>query len=231
MRVCVWLLLRARSDPTTLEWVDGVFTGVLRTILNNVRGESKKRHWIVFDGDVDPEWAENLNSVLDDNRLLTLPSGERLSIPDNVRLMFEVHSLRHATLATVSRCGMVWFSDDVVTTDMVLREHFSRLRQGVVGPVVHHSAASAFSVAESSSGSGGAGAGSTAAGVLSPAKDMHTRASSTAGPVDFGQDQLVRVCVRRSCVGWCLGGSTHAYGALCVSALPGVTGRADCCLL
>jgi MoxR-like ATPase len=48
-------------DSTTLEWTDGVFTNVLRKIIDNIRGEQKKRHWIVFDGDVDPEWAENLN--------------------------------------------------------------------------------------------------------------------------------------------------------------------------
>ena len=62
---------------------------------------------IIFDGDVDPEWVENINSVLDDNRLLTLPNGERLSLPPNVRIMFEVQDLKYATLATVSRCGMV----------------------------------------------------------------------------------------------------------------------------
>lgn len=49
-----------------------------------MRGELQKRQWIVFDGDVDPEWVENLNSVLDDNKLLTLPNGERLSLPPNV---------------------------------------------------------------------------------------------------------------------------------------------------
>lgn len=49
-----------------------------------MRGELQKRQWIIFDGDVDPEWVENLNSVLDDNKLLTLPNGERLSLPPNV---------------------------------------------------------------------------------------------------------------------------------------------------
>jgi len=53
-----------------------------------VRGELQKRQWIIFDGDVDPEWVENLNSVLDDNKLLTLPNGERLSLPPNVMLLF-----------------------------------------------------------------------------------------------------------------------------------------------
>ena len=62
-----------------------MFNFVVR-IIDNVRGEIGKRQWIVFDGDVDPEWVENLNSVLDDNKLLTLPNGERLAIPPNVSL-------------------------------------------------------------------------------------------------------------------------------------------------
>ncbi|PVV04132.1 hypothetical protein BB560_001375 [Smittium megazygosporum] len=93
-------------DLTTREWTDGLFTQILRKIVDNDRGESLKRHWIVFDGDVDPEWVENLNSVLDDNKLLTLPNGERLSLPQNVRIIFEVETLKFATPATVSRCGM-----------------------------------------------------------------------------------------------------------------------------
>ncbi|XP_032633296.1 cytoplasmic dynein 1 heavy chain 1 [Chelonoidis abingdonii] len=76
-------------DPNTREWTDGLFTHVLRKIIDNVRGELQKRQWIIFDGDVDPEWVENLNSVLDDNKLLTLPNGERLSLPPNVSITGE----------------------------------------------------------------------------------------------------------------------------------------------
>ena len=71
-------------DPNTREWTDGLFTPILRKIIDNVRGELQKRQWIIFDGDVDPEWVESLNSVLDDNKMLTLPNGERLNIPPNV---------------------------------------------------------------------------------------------------------------------------------------------------
>ncbi|GAA6009794.1 hypothetical protein JCM11491_000816 [Sporobolomyces phaffii] len=115
-------------DPTTREWNDGLFTHILRKIVDDVRAESSKRHWIIFDGDVDPEWVENLNSVLDDNKLLTLPNGERLNLPPNVRIMFEVESLKYATLATVSRCGMVWFSDDAVTPPMLYKNYLSSIR-------------------------------------------------------------------------------------------------------
>lgn len=42
--------------------------------------------------------------------------------------MFEVQDLKFATLATVSRCGMVWFSDDVLSLDMIFEHFISKLR-------------------------------------------------------------------------------------------------------
>lgn len=116
-------------DGTTLEWTDGVFTFILRTILDNQKGESERRHWIIFDGDVDPEWAENLNSVLDDNKMLTLPSGERLVIPNNIRIILEVDSLDYATPATVSRCGMVFFIENTISDEMNLQFLMSSLEK------------------------------------------------------------------------------------------------------
>jgi hypothetical protein len=64
----------------------------------------EQRSWIVCDGDVDPEWIESLNSVLDDNRLLTMPNGERIQFGSNVNLIFECDSLAYASPATISRC-------------------------------------------------------------------------------------------------------------------------------
>ena len=119
--------LYGHMDANTREWTDGLFTHILRKIVDNVRGELNKRQWIVFDGDVDPEWVENLNSVLDDSKLLTLPNGERLAIPPNVRIMFEVQDLRYATLATVSRCGMIWFSEHVLTLPMLYENYLAKL--------------------------------------------------------------------------------------------------------
>lgn len=115
-------------ESTTREWTDGLFTAILRKIIDNLRGESEKRHWIIFDGDVDPEWVENLNALLDDNKLLTLPNGERLALPDNVRILFEVQDLKSATLATVSRCGMIWFNEETVTNSMIFQNYLTTLR-------------------------------------------------------------------------------------------------------
>ena len=75
----------------------------------------------------------NMPSVLDDNKLLTLPNGERLNLPPNVRIMFEVEHLRFATLATVSRCGMVWFSEEVIDVEMICRHHLKALSTAAIG--------------------------------------------------------------------------------------------------
>lgn len=116
-------------DLITRDWTDGVFTRILRTIIANLKGEQKKRTWIVFDGDIDPEWAENLNSVLDDNKILTLPNGERLELPQSVRVIFEVDSLKHCTLATISRCGMIWFDRSTVKAESVWKQLLDNLKK------------------------------------------------------------------------------------------------------
>jgi len=53
--------------------------------------EKNERKYLVFDGDVDALWVENMNSVMDDNRLLTLANGERIRLQRHCALLFEVY--------------------------------------------------------------------------------------------------------------------------------------------
>ena len=43
--------------------------------------------WIVLDGDIDAEWIESMNTVMDDNKMLTLASNERIPLTPSMRLL------------------------------------------------------------------------------------------------------------------------------------------------
>ena len=55
-------------------------------------------------------WIESLNTVMDDNRVLTLASNERIALTPTMRLLFEISNLRTATPATVSRAGILYIN-------------------------------------------------------------------------------------------------------------------------
>ncbi|XP_042895579.2 dynein beta chain, ciliary [Parasteatoda tepidariorum] len=98
-------------NPATREWKDGLLSSLVRDLVN---ASTEGPRWLILDGDIDPMWIESLNSVMDDNRVLTLASRERISLTPHMRLLFEVSSLEQATPATVSRGGVLYLdSSDV----------------------------------------------------------------------------------------------------------------------
>uniref|UniRef100_A0A670JPV6 Dynein axonemal heavy chain 9 n=1 Tax=Podarcis muralis TaxID=64176 RepID=A0A670JPV6_PODMU len=94
-------------NPATREWKDGLFSSIMRDLANITHDGPK---WIVLDGDIDPMWIESLNTVMDDNKVLTLASNERIPLNPTMRLLFEISHLRTATPATVSRAGILYIN-------------------------------------------------------------------------------------------------------------------------
>ncbi|KAH9103464.1 hypothetical protein AeMF1_002875 [Aphanomyces euteiches] len=95
-------------DPMSGEWTTGVFAAMWSKYNQK---SNKFIMWMICDGPVDAIWIEDLNTVLDDNKILTLANGDRMPMTDNVKLMFEVETLVNASPATVSRAGIVFVSD------------------------------------------------------------------------------------------------------------------------
>eukprot|EP00050_Salpingoeca_kvevrii_P020215 m.95860 g.95860 ORF g.95860 m.95860 type:complete len:4292 (+) comp8765_c0_seq1:164-13039(+) len=110
-------------DMDTREWTDGILTYSARQV---VKEPLDVQSWIICDGDIDPEWIESLNSVLDDNRLLTMPSGERIQFGPNVNFIFETHDLSSASPATISRMGMIFFSEEDINIKAIVTTWLQR---------------------------------------------------------------------------------------------------------
>jgi dynein heavy chain len=123
-KVCVTEIVNPKAVPLaelygymTLakEWKDGVVSIIMRGMSKNYKelgfSENQTGKWIVFDGDIDTLWIESMNTVMDDNKTLTLVSNERIPLSRSMRLLFEINSVENASPATVSRAGMLYIND------------------------------------------------------------------------------------------------------------------------
>jgi len=90
------------------ETKDGLFSSIMRDLAGMKDTDPK---WIILDGDIDPGWIESLNTVMDDNKVLTLASNERIPLYSHMRLLFEIGNLTQASPATVSRAGILFINE------------------------------------------------------------------------------------------------------------------------
>ena len=95
--------------PSTREWKEGLISVTFRDMANNT---TNAHQWIVLDGDIDAEWIESMNTVMDDNKMLTLASNERIPLTNSMRLLLEINHMLHCSPATVSRGGVIYLNDD-----------------------------------------------------------------------------------------------------------------------
>ncbi|CAF5210899.1 unnamed protein product, partial [Rotaria magnacalcarata] len=70
--------LYGQFNLTTNEWNDGILSRIMRQVCADEKPDEKL---ILFDAPVDTSWIESMNSLMDDNKLLTLANGERISMP------------------------------------------------------------------------------------------------------------------------------------------------------
>eukprot|EP00981_Chlorochromonas_danica_P004175 scaffold838_cov160-Ochromonas_danica.AAC.12 len=92
-------------DLATFEWRDGILSTIFKQCAEDEKPIEK---WVLFDGPIDALWIESMNSVMDDNKILTLINGDRIPLTNTMSLVFETQDLRVASPATVSRAGMIY---------------------------------------------------------------------------------------------------------------------------
>ena len=77
-------------DDTSREWTDGILTYAIRKAASDITG---KRMLVTFDGPIEPDWVENMNSVLDDNKRLNLVTGETIYLTPQMNVILECFNL------------------------------------------------------------------------------------------------------------------------------------------
>lgn len=96
--------LYGEVNTLTMEWRDGILGKLVREAVITTQEEFQ---WVVCDGPVDAIWIENLNTVLDDNKMLYLANSERIKLSSWVRIL-----------------SMLFFVNKYIIKSMVIAYHF-----------------------------------------------------------------------------------------------------------
>ena len=119
--------------PSTREWKEGLISVTFREMANNTTNEHQ---WIVLDGDIDAEWIESMNTVMDDNKMLTLASNERIPLTSSMRLLLEINHMNHCSPATVSRGGVIYVNEGDVGWHPVAESWTQSLENKEYAPIL-----------------------------------------------------------------------------------------------
>ena len=119
-------------DTETREFKEGILSTTMRHAL---KLKDDRNTWITFDGDIEMEWVENLNSVLDDNRKLTLITGESLPLTKQMKIIIESDNLSHCSPATISRCGIIYMNNKSITVKSIFN-HYMRNFPAILSDLV-----------------------------------------------------------------------------------------------
>jgi dynein heavy chain len=95
------------------EWKDGIIAVIMRNMSKEMNGYKPIHQWkwVILDGDIDATWIESMNTVMDDNKILTLVSNERIPFTPTMRMILEIQDMKHASPATVSRGGVLFINE------------------------------------------------------------------------------------------------------------------------
>lgn len=107
-----------------LDWNDGF---VSRALVEACSYDPHYEQWIVFDGAIQASWIENLNSVIDDNRIASFNDARRVIISSQIHILFETHAIHQISPATISRIGTIHKDKNAVSLKYVTKSRFSEI--------------------------------------------------------------------------------------------------------
>ena len=80
---------RRPPNEMTGDFEIGILANIFATANQPLTPGKNELRWVLLDGDIDPIWIENMNSVMDDSKCLTLENKDRILMQKFCSLLLE----------------------------------------------------------------------------------------------------------------------------------------------